>query len=281
MRRLVSVSLCLAALCTLCASPALALNPSRTYRQTPEALGLSFKAVDVKTNDGKATLKVWDIQAKTKTTRLVLIAHNGEGNMADALRRAAPLAADANVVLFDYRGFGQSSEFDIDKNMMIYPHFQDDLDTMIDYCRKQHVAQFSLYGYGIGAGLALGMGYGRPEIKAIIADTPFLSMEDLESRMSGWDSPMEVPFAGYEKRYEPATTVTGAPGKHLTRVGLIVGSGDRLFKAADYEGLRKAAGKLGAPIIAPVFSVKTAKGQDAFAAGGAAYLKQLKGWLPK
>lgn len=41
-----------------------------------------------------------------------------------------------------------------------------------------------MYGWGVAAGLALGVGYNRNEIKSIIADTPFLSMEDLEERES-------------------------------------------------------------------------------------------------
>ena len=35
--------------------------------------------------------------------------------------------------------------------------------------------------------------------RRIIADTPFLSMEDLEERFESWDEPMDVPFAGYDR----------------------------------------------------------------------------------
>ena len=46
--------------------------------------------------------------------------------------------------------------------------------------------------------------------RGIIADTPFLSIEDLERRFEDWDTPMEVPFAGYDRAYGPVVLNTGA-----------------------------------------------------------------------
>ena len=265
-----------AAFTLLVTAQALALNPSRTYKQRPDKFNMKYTEVKVPTNDGEATLNVWDFPAKTKTTKLVLIAHSGEGNMADYLRRVDALTNTFNVVAFDYRGFGESSEFEIDNNMYIYPHFQDDMATMIDYCRKQHVAQFSLYGWGIGAGLALGVGYGRPEVVRIVADTPFLSMEDLEQRFSGWDAPMEVPFAGYEKRYEPISSLDGAPGTHLQKIGLIIGSADRLYKRADMQALQGKQKKL---VDKDIYVVENPDRKDNFQVDKAAYAAKLVGWL--
>ncbi len=220
-----------------------ALNPSRTYKQKPEKYNMKYEEKKVKTNDGEAELISWYFPATAKTTNLVLIAHNGEGNMADYLQRVNALLGSSNVVLFDYRGFGESSNFEIDKDMFIYPHFQDDLETMIDHCRKEHVATFNLYGWGIGAGLSIGIGYNRKEIKKIVADTPFLSMEDLEERFSSWDDPMEVPFAGYEKANEPLTAIQSEPGKNLVTVKLIIGSNDVLYSSDDMIKLLKTAPK--------------------------------------
>ncbi|MFK7786709.1 MAG: alpha/beta hydrolase [Crocinitomicaceae bacterium] len=220
-----------------------ALNPSRTYKQRPDKYNMKYEEKKIKTNDGEAELVSWYFPAKKKTTNLVLIAHNGEGNMADYLTRVSALLVNSNVVLFDYRGYGESSDFEIDKDMYIYPHFQDDLETMIDHCRKEHVATFNLYGWGMGGGLALGVGFGRVEMNKIIADTPFLSMEDLEERFSSWDKPMEVPFKGYEKANEPLTAIQGEPGKNLAGVKLIIGSNDALYSSDDMVKLLKAAPK--------------------------------------
>lgn len=256
---------------------AMALNPSRTYKQLPDKYNMLYTAEKVKTNDGAATLNVWHFPAKARTTRLVLIAHSGEGNMADYLRRVDQFRASHNVVIFDWRGFGESSEFEIDNNMYVYPHFQDDMQTMIDHCRKKYVATFDLYGWGIGAGLALGVGYGRTESRTIIADTPFLSMEDLEERFSSWDQPMEVPFAGYDKRFEPISTLGGAPGKNLNRIGLIVGSNDKLYKLADMKKLQAKQKKL---VVKDILVVENPDRKDNFRVNKAAYMARVMSWLP-
>lgn len=265
--------LTLSILFALVAQFSFALNPSRTYKQRPEKYNMEYKEVKQKTNDGDAELNIWDFPCKKKTTQLVLIAHNGEGNMADYLRRIDQFRSNYNVVIFDYRGFGESSEFEIDNNMYIYPHFQDDMQTMIDYCRKTHVQTFNIYGWGIGAGLALGIGWNRPEIKKIIADTPFLSMEDLEERFSSWDEPMEVPFAGYDKKNEPIYATAGAPQKFMTGVKLIVGSNDILFKPDDYKSLvgnqKKLFGK------DHTYVVENPDRKDNFKVDKAAYFKVI------
>ncbi|MFT5860547.1 MAG: pimeloyl-ACP methyl ester carboxylesterase [Flavobacteriaceae bacterium] len=253
------------------------LNPSRTYKQLPDKYNMEYTAHKVKANDGSAELNIWYFpSAKEKTTNLVLIAHNGEGNMADYLRRVDQFtAAGYNVVTFDYRGYGESSDFEIDNNMYIYPHFQNDMETMIDWCRKQHVSTFNLYGWGMGAGLSLGVGWSRTEIKQIIADTPFLSMEDLEERFSEWDTPMEVPFAGYEKRFEPIYSLDNAGGKNIEKVLLIVGSNDVLYDKDAMNSLKTKQKK----VIGPVYIVENPDRKDNFSIDKVAYFKQISATL--
>ena len=253
-----------------------ALNPSRTYKQKPEKYNMKYEAKKVKTNDGNAELNVWYFPSKKKTTRLVLIAHNGEGNMADYLKRADQFLNTSNVVMFDYRGYGESSEFEIDNNMYIYPHFQDDMETMIDHCRKQHVATFDLYGFGIGGGLALGVGFGRVEMNKIIADTPFLSMEDLESRFESWEDPMEVPFSGYEKKNEPLTALTDSPGKNLKGVQLIIGSNDKLADKESMNKLQKLAPKI---VSKDIYVVENPDRLDNFSVDQKAYAEVMLEFL--
>lgn len=261
------------------ASTLFALNPSRTYKQLPDKFNMKYEAHKVTTVDG-ATLNAWYFPANTKTTRLVLISHNGEGNMADYLRRVDQFTSIGyNVVTYDYRGYGESSEFEIDKNMYLYPHFQDDLKAMIDFCRKQYVQSFDMYGWGIGAGLSLGIGYNRKEIKKIIADTPFLSMEDLENRFEAWDEPMEVPFAGYDKKYEPIYSMDNAASiikGNSKNIQLIVGSKDILYSAADYKTMVAKQKKLYAKSI---YVVENPDGKDNFRVSKADYFKVVSEFL--
>lgn len=253
-----------------------ALNPSRTYKQKPEKYDMKYEVKKVKTNDGEAELNSWYFPAKEKTTNLILIAHNGEGNMGDYLRRVEQFLTTSNVVIFDYRGYGESSEFEIDKNMYVYPHFIDDLETMIDHCRKEHVATFNLYGWGIGGGLALGVGYGRVEMNKIIADTPFLSMEDLEERFESWEKPMEVPFKGFDKSNEPLTAVTASPGKNLQGVQLIIGNNDILYTSDEMVKLQKSSSK---KINKDIYVVENPDRKDNFSVNEEAYSKVMLEFL--
>ena len=255
---------------------AFALNPSRTYKQLPDKYNMVYEEHRVTTSDG-AELNVWYFPSKRKTTQLVLIAHDGEGNMGDHLRRVDQFTSGYNVVIFDYRGYGTSSEFEIDNNMFIYPHFQDDYLAMIEYCRKQHVSTFHAYGWGIGAGLSLGIGWNRGEVKKIIADTPFLSMEDLEERFSSWDTPMEVPFAGYTKKYEPIYALDQTPGEGKG-VLLIVGSNDALFKEDDMKNLQSKQKKI---VEKSIYVVENPDRKDNFTVDKAGYFNAIQLFLDK
>lgn len=252
-----------------------ALNPSRTYKQRPDVYNMVYEEHKVDVSDG-AKLIAWYFPATTKTTKLVLISHNGEGNMADNLRKADQFRTSGyNVVMYDYRGFGESSEFEMDNNMYIYPHFQDDVKAMIDFCRTKFTATFYMYGWGIGAGLSLGIGYHRPEVKRIIADTPFLSMEDLEKRFMSWDTPMEVPFAGYEKKHEPIYSLDLAPAATLEKVMLIIGTNDILYKLDDMKTLQAKQKKL----VSTLYEVTNPDRQDNFLVDKAAYFGAIQKFL--
>lgn len=259
---------------------ALSLNPSREYKQLPEKYNMVYEEENVTTADG-ATLKAWYFPAaEVKTTQLILICHNGEGNMADYLIKVNQFRANGyNVVVFDYRGFGKSSDFAIDNNMYMYPQFQDDVKAMIVFCRQKYVQAFNIYGFGMGAGLSLGIGWNRNEIKKIIADTPFLSMEDLEKRFSSWDTPMEVPFAGYDKKFEPIYSLDAAPvvlKNGYKQVLLIIGSNDILFKVDDMKTLQKKQPKL---VAKDIFVVTNPKRIDNFLVNKDTYFKVVSDFL--
>jgi hypothetical protein len=231
-------------LSAIISSPLFALNPSTTYAQLPSKFNMVYNEFSVDASDG-ARLNAWYFPGNVKTTKLILMCHNGEGNMADYMRKVDMFTSHGyNIVIFDYRGFGKSSKFNIDKNMFIYPQFQDDVLSMIRYCSKTYSSNISLYGWGIGAGLALGIGVHHPDVQFIIADTPFLSMEDLEKKFSSWDTPMQVPFAGYDKQNEPIYGLDYKIGKSIRKVLIILGSNDKIMKLDDMKKLQAKAKNL-------------------------------------
>ena len=214
------------------------LNPSREYKTKPEKYGMTYKEEKVPTKDG-ATLNAWFFDSPKKTSNWMIISGSGDGNMADNIEIAGQfLSAGWNVALYDYRGYGASSEFAIDPDTYIYPQFLNDLNAMLDYLRKSRaITKFDLYGQNIGAGISLGVGGNRPETRKIIADGPWTGLEIMKKKIKekhGKD--VIIPF-GFDKNYEPMyacdrTRVT------LKGVMLIVSPQDEMLNPNDMKSLK-------------------------------------------
>lgn len=59
--------------------------------------------------------------------------------------------AGYNVILYDYRGFGESSDFKMDLNAMYYDEFAEDLAKTIAFVEaKYHPGSIVLYGQSMG-----------------------------------------------------------------------------------------------------------------------------------
>lgn len=117
-----------------------ALPPEREYYITPDSLGLSFVQKTLVTPDN-AKLLSWMLTTKSvkplKTTLIIAYPASG-GNMANNLYYSdAFLKAGFNVVLFDYRGFGHSSDFTINSEYLYYNEYVTDMVTAILAARKQ------------------------------------------------------------------------------------------------------------------------------------------------
>lgn len=198
-------SIILFAILTLIASfETFALNPSRTYKVKPEKYGMPYKEEKVKTKDDML-LNAWFFETSKKTTNWIVISHSGDGNMADNIELCGQfLSAGWNVCMYDYRGYGESSDFQIDADIFIYPQFITDLNTMLDYLRKSRaVTKFDLYGIGVGGGLSLGVGANRPETKKIIADGPWTGLEIMKKKYKEkLSKDIIIPF-GFDKNFEP------------------------------------------------------------------------------
>ena len=126
----------------LVAQVANAFPPERDYWITPDSLELTYVQKELATPDG-ARLLSWMMPAKVaKPLRTTLIiTYATTGNMANLLYYTnAFLKAGFDVVLFDYRGFGHSSDFPKDPAYLYYNEYVTDMETAIDAARKQFPA---------------------------------------------------------------------------------------------------------------------------------------------
>jgi pimeloyl-ACP methyl ester carboxylesterase len=216
------------------------LNPSKEYKIKPEKYGMVYKEEKILTKDG-ANLNAWFFESPKKTTNWVIISGSGDGNMADNIEICGNfLSAGWNVLMYDYRGYGSSSDFQIDPDTYIYPQFLNDLNAACDYLRKSRaITKFDLYGLNIGAGLSLGVGCNRTETRKIIADAPWTGLENMKKKYKEkLNKDIIIPF-GYDKTYEPMYACDKMRPT-LKGVLLIVSMKDEMIGPSDMKILRCA-----------------------------------------
>jgi len=113
------------------------IKPEKNYSSLPDSLGIPFQHDTIITPDNYK-LNCWIIPPikdnDKKTT--IIISYPDAGNMADYLYQAAMLSQIGfTAVLFDYRGFGRSSDFKITREMLYYDEFVTDLATVIKWTK--------------------------------------------------------------------------------------------------------------------------------------------------
>jgi hypothetical protein len=133
---------------------AYAIKPERVYAAKPDAIGLKYETYKIKVND-LVTLNSWACLQKDLNKPFIIISGPDAGNMANSLGQAKALFdAGYNIILYDYRGFGESSDFIMDPNMMYYNEFSEDLSTTIKYIESKFKPK-SIVLYGLSMGTAL------------------------------------------------------------------------------------------------------------------------------
>ncbi len=93
------------------------------------------------TTPDKFKLKSWTFlpskEADNHTS--VVLAYADAGNMSWWLTQATILSqVGFTVVMFDYRGFGESDNFAIDPRMLYYNEFATDLEAVMNFARKKY-----------------------------------------------------------------------------------------------------------------------------------------------
>ncbi len=260
------------------------LTAEADYAITPADYGLNFEEIKIETPDKKddntnLMLFGWHIIPNDKTSRkAMIIAHNGQGNMAYSLEQAGVfLGQGYHVFMFDYRGFGKSDAFNVSNKFYIYAQFATDLNAMVDYVKKYHTTMsVNVYGWGIGGGLALGVSANNVKVYSVIADAPYITLEMIEKtykEMTG--QKIFMPLAFDKALVEPGNALP-VKGDHLRGIMLICGANGDLIKAADVQGLALHKKK-----ITTVYTVPGVNNDQNFESNKDEYYKQVKAFLDK
>lgn len=137
-----------------------AILPDTVYIREPESMGLMYKDLNVKTKDGYK-IATWFFPAQNSISEPEIEKLNGakrEYKLLDNKRRPTIIICNGdagnmsyfqlylaeawsnrgfNVVTFDWRGFGSSSPFAMDRNYLCYPEMLEDYNAVINTVARQ------------------------------------------------------------------------------------------------------------------------------------------------
>ena len=174
-----------------------AIKPNRVYQIYPENLGLIYRDLNVTTSDG-LKIKTWFYPAQpalsekeineawnnpikkpyvapySKNRPTIIIANGDAGNMSyQQVHFALNFTSKGyNVVTFDWRGFGESSEWEINNDYLVYSEFLLDYDAVIKEVLKQNeevdTNRIAVFGWSTGAYLSMAAASKYDNIKAFV-----------------------------------------------------------------------------------------------------------------
>ncbi len=144
------------------------LHPSRAVTRTPAALQMTFTPVRFgDDHSGQPQLSGWWLPSDSPDDPTALMLHNQTGSMGEALPLAKALHdARLNVLLFDYRGYGQSGG-----NHPSQATMRQDAEQALAFLMQTRAIPASriiAFGDGLAASLATRLCAEHPELPALI-----------------------------------------------------------------------------------------------------------------
>jgi hypothetical protein len=187
----------------LALEPRLTFYPVRAYPETPAAAGLPFEDVVLRTGDG-VSLHGWFVPAadapsaragliassRSRRPITLLFFHGNAENIGGCLDLAARARqAGLNLLLIDYRGYGQSDGHPSERGI-----YQDGEAALLHLLSRPDgdPARIVVWGRSIGAAVAVYLAAGgaegaapspdrngSPAVAGLILESPFTSVPDL------------------------------------------------------------------------------------------------------
>ncbi len=208
-----SFVLILLALVLIGCLPLFALKPERGYKVIPSDYGVIYREVEFQTSDG-LKLKGWFIPAQDTTgiansiigrilpvpeklkpvsreyrtledskRPTIIICDGDAGNMTQFIFYAYHFFTKGyNVFLFDWRGFGLSSDWPAEPDRLCYTEFLIDYDAAIDFVKQQpevDTARIGVMGFSTGAYLSFAIIAKRKDISVYVGRALMTSFDEI------------------------------------------------------------------------------------------------------
>ncbi|GAB4484917.1 MAG: alpha/beta hydrolase [Anaerolineales bacterium] len=224
------------------------VHPARvSINRAPADLGLPYEDIQLTTSDG-LTLTAWYIPPRNGV--VVICAHGLGGNRAQFLAEAIFLHQNKyGVLLLDLRNHGES-----EGNVTTLGLYETkDVAAAVEYIgqREQANTAIAAFGHSMGAATVLMAAAQLPEIDAVIAVSPFTSVEDNVSEgmrtLTGLDPRFFAPLVLFFGQREAGVAISAVrPVNVIARISprpvlLIHGAKDETIPVRNSYALYEAA----------------------------------------
>jgi uncharacterized protein len=254
-----ATTLALLAGCGSAVERALIYYPTRRLEATPRSYGLEYNDVRVTAEDG-VRLHGWHVPGRRRV--IILWSHGNAGNIAHRLDnlRLMHRRLGVGVLLFDYRGYGESAGEPSEQGTYR------DARAFRDWLRGEAPdAALVYFGRSLGAAVAAGLSVEAPPAAPIL-ETPFTSVAAMANRT--------VPGAGYLFRTRYDTLAIA--GRLTTPLLVLHGDADEVVPFGHGRAIFEAA-----PEPKTFFRITGAHHNDTYLVGGEAYWQAWKDFLAR
>lgn len=138
---------------------------------SPADFGLKYEDITLKTKDG-INLAAWLIPQK-KSDKAIIVCHGYPADKGDVLGMAAFLAPRYNLVFFDFRALGKSQG----KFSTGGWREREDFLSAAKFLKDKGFKDIGAFGFSMGAAVILMSN--SPDIKAIVSDSSFASLNSV------------------------------------------------------------------------------------------------------
>lgn len=219
----------------LFASELFAIKPLYSYRVTPKSFNIKYNEYLISSIDNYK-INIWQIPSTKATKGTIVISYGDSGNMGEWCSLGIALCNEGyDVWMYDYRGFGKSSPFNIDNKKLYYTEFVIDLETVIKFIDQQDaVYPIMLLGLSMGTivnDLLLQRNYNNRNISGVVCDGYIVNVNTTLKRLQELGKCVSLP--------DYSTIDTNRKIRKIPRL-IIQASEDILCLKEDYKNIKKS-----------------------------------------
>lgn len=156
----------------------LALRPARFISDaTPTQFGAQYEPVSFTTSDG-IMIKGWFVPSAKTHAKTIIVLHGYPADKGDILPTRIFLHKNYNLLFMDFRYLGESGGH----FSTIGSYEVRDVRAALDYLHTRGINEVAVWGLSMGGATALLSMKDAPEIKALIAESPYARLDWLANK---------------------------------------------------------------------------------------------------